>query len=387
MEMERFELDGLVRVAKRENNARRGYLYVNPLQGKHVPSPPSRTLALFARLARLLEERYPNERLLVIGFAETATAIGAAAACAARNADFYFHTTREDIPGAEFLYFTESHSHAAEQRLALNRLADCLPLVDRIVFAEDEVTTGNTIEKLLRGLRERFPGGARRFGIVSVLNSMSGERLRELAEQGIFCDFLCRVPHQYRAGGLERYSYEPLETEIAGTMRRVPPRIRVDGLWNGRLLCETAAIRERCGAFAAGAVERIRPEAGCENVLVLGTEEFMFPGLLLGKRLEELRPELTVRFHATTRSPIEVSLHEDYPLHARYPLESVYERGRRTFVYDLDRYDLALIVTDAAPVNERGLTSLVGALERCGNSNIKLIQWGGPCAAAMTGRR
>ena len=163
-----------------------------------------------------------------------------------------------------------------------------------------------------------------------------------------------------------------------------PPRIQIDGLWNGRLLGETAALRERCGAFAAEAVERIQPDAGCEKILVLGTEEFMFPGLLLGKRLEELG--LTVRFHATTRSPIEVSLREDYPLHARYPLESLYQRGRRTFVYDLDRYDLALIVTDAASINERGLVSLAGALERRGNSNIKLIQWGGLCAAATPGR-
>ena len=384
--MERFELDDLVRVAKRENNPKRGYLYVNPLQGKHMPSSPSRTLALFSRMADLLEERYSNERLLVIGFAETATAIGAAIAYAARNADFYLHTTREDIPGTEYLFFTESHSHAAEQRLALDCLEDCLPLVDRIVFAEDEVTTGNTIEKLILGLRSRFPGGARKFGIVSVLNSMSGERLRELTEKGIACDCLRRVPHQYRAGDIERCPYEPLETAIAGKARQIPPLIRVDGPWNGRLPGETAAVRERCVAFVSKVVDQVQPDPGSQKLLVLGTEEFMFPGLLLGKRLEELRPELTVRFHATTRSPIEVSLHGEYPLHTRYPLESLYQRGRRTFVYDLDRYDLVLIVTDADPINERGLVSLVGALERCGNSNIKLIQWGGLCAAATPER-
>ena len=41
----------LVRIAKRENNMRRKYLVVNPLQGKHVPVVPSKALKLFTDLA------------------------------------------------------------------------------------------------------------------------------------------------------------------------------------------------------------------------------------------------------------------------------------------------------------------------------------------------
>ena len=32
----------LVRIAKRENNTKRNYLVVNPLQGKHIPVQPSK---------------------------------------------------------------------------------------------------------------------------------------------------------------------------------------------------------------------------------------------------------------------------------------------------------------------------------------------------------
>ena len=43
-----------------------------------------------------------------------------------------------------------------------------------------------------------------------------------------------------------------------------------------------------------------------ERILVLGTEEFMYAGLIFGETLE--KKGCTVRFHAATRSPIEVSL-------------------------------------------------------------------------------
>lgn len=44
----------LVRIAKRENNTKRGYLVVNPLQGKHIPVSPSKALQLFQELCRYL---------------------------------------------------------------------------------------------------------------------------------------------------------------------------------------------------------------------------------------------------------------------------------------------------------------------------------------------
>ena len=92
------QIDGndLIQVAKRENNPKRHYLYVNPLQGKHLPVSPSRSLALFASLAEEAAQRFAGERLLVVGFAETATAIGAALAYGAGNVDFYCSTA---MPG------------------------------------------------------------------------------------------------------------------------------------------------------------------------------------------------------------------------------------------------------------------------------------------------
>ena len=63
-----------------------------------------------------LSQAYRNERLLIIGFAETATAIGAAVAV--ELGQYYIQTTRENVEGVDdYVYFTEAHSHATEQKV------------------------------------------------------------------------------------------------------------------------------------------------------------------------------------------------------------------------------------------------------------------------------
>ena len=100
----------------------------------------------------------------------------------------------------------------------------------------------------------------------------------------------------------------------------------------------------------------------------------MYPALFVAERLEAMGKN--VRFHATTRSPIAVSTEEQYPLHTRYQLKSLYDKERTTFVYDLDRYDRVLIITDAVCQDTDGIGSLVKALTLCGNTmeNIILIK-------------
>ena len=115
-----MERKGMALVAKRQNNTRRNYLVVNKYQGKHIPVNPTKALELFSVLAGLVEKRYQGERLLLIGFAETATAIGEALAVQL-GAD-YMQTTREQVGDVEYLYFSEFHSHATEQKVVKDDL-------------------------------------------------------------------------------------------------------------------------------------------------------------------------------------------------------------------------------------------------------------------------
>lgn len=371
-----FEIDDLIKIAKRENNSKRSYLYINSMQGKHVPVSPSLAMELFSVLAEKVEKRYSDEKLLIIGFAETATAIGSTIAYQAKNVEFYMNTTREDLPNAEHLFFTESHSHATEQRLVVNGFEKALKHVGRIVFAEDEVTTGNTIVKLVRILQEKYSGENLKFGIVSILNSMSDERLNELEKEGLICDYLHRIPVQYRVEEIENHTYLPLPVEPASSMSSTMDHVLEQEYWNCRTVADIETIRRKIDTFVKAVKRQLDGIEQANNILVLGTEEFMFPGMLLGSEIENCWPDKTVRFHATTRSPIEISSDKDYPLHNRIPLESLYSDHRRTFIYNFERYDKVLIVTDANPVYDAGLTSLVGALEQYGNHDITMIQWG-----------
>ena len=75
-----FTNDELIQMAKRENNKKRSFLIVNPSQGKHIPVKPSQCIKLFKELGEELKKHISNEKVLFIGFAETATAIGAGVA-------------------------------------------------------------------------------------------------------------------------------------------------------------------------------------------------------------------------------------------------------------------------------------------------------------------
>ena len=66
----------LLWLARRQDTSKRAFLLVNPLQAKHVPSRPEAALEMMSAMGRMLTAEYPDTRL-VIGFAETATAIGA----------------------------------------------------------------------------------------------------------------------------------------------------------------------------------------------------------------------------------------------------------------------------------------------------------------------
>ena len=379
----RYKEKDLVRIAKRENNNKRSYLVVDPLQGKHVPVEPSKALNLFKSLAEKLQGKYEGERLLLIGFAETATAIGAQAAITLGTK--YIQTTREVIPDVSYLFFSEAHSHATEQKLVKDDIDRVINETDRIVFVEDEVTTGNTIMNIIRIIRREYQRKIK-FAVASLLNGMTEEYLKIYREEEIELHYLVKTDHsgysaiaeKYHCDGLsiraiqEDHTQEKLAVSIQDKIwNELPHIISIPGWMNARRFVDAKQYETACKKLAETVIAETSVKQG-ERVLVIGTEEFMYPALLTGQEIEKIGCD--VRCHSTTRSPIAVSTEEEYPLHCRYELCSLYDPERKTFIYDLENYDRVIVMTDSALASLKGLETLIYAL-RMKNENISVIRW------------
>ena len=157
------------------------------------------------------------------------------------------------------------------------------------------------------------------------------------------------------------------EQESAGTLDYSEKRL--SGYKNARRCVGGSEYKRACERLW----EQIQSEMDFDrdkSYLVLGTEEFMYPALYVAGKAEERG--CAVRCHATTRSPIAVSAESDYPVHCRYELTSLYEDERTTYLYDLD---WVLILTDSREASERGVNSLIHALELANNKTIILYRW------------
>lgn len=369
-----YSINDLVRLAKRDNNSIRPYLYVNPIQGKHIPTNPEDTMMMCHTLADMINTAYPSERLFVIGFAETATGIAAGVSHHLDNVVFYQNTTREYISDEEYLYFTESHSHATEQMLRTNSINKCFDKTDRIIFIDDEVTTGNTICKLANMLKEKYGIREIKYSIVSILNSMTNIRVNQLEDEGIECLFISDLPFEYKKDSIINISYEKGRDILCKSDDPIDVNcIEFDTNLNTR---NTVLFDdyERENLRFASEIEKIIGNERYSDMLVLGTEECMYPAIRLGEALKKDGFAQTVKVHATTRSPIIASSEEGYPLAYRYRIRSVYEKTRNTYIYNLNKYDKVIIVTDTTDIAE-GMNDLLIALKGVGNQNILVSRW------------
>ena len=369
-----YTIDDLVRLARRDNNTVRPYLYVNPLQGKHIPTAPEKIFGICHQIATRINGTYPNDKLYIIGFAETATGIASGVCHYLNNVVFYQNTTREYKKNEEVLYFTESHSHATDQNLRLSGLKECLSEVDRIVFIDDEVTTGNTICKLITGIKQTIGARNIHFSIASILNSMTKERLSELTCEGIDCLFLAELPFEYKiesildikhnpSRDISMLSDDPIDVDVLEFKANI----------DARSLCRFAEYDKENVRFSKTVIDYLGKDHFRE-ILVLGIEECMYPSIYLSYMIYESHFADSVKVHATTRSPIIASGETDYPLHYRYQLRSFYDKNRKTYIYNLDRYDKVILVTDSEELGE-GAADLISALQSLGNENILLTKW------------
>lgn len=365
----------IIRIAKRENNNKRKYLVVNSLQAKHIPSAPDKTLAMFDELAKALTDKYKNKKVLAVGFAETATAIGARVAININC--MYIQTTREDIKDVEYLYFTESHSHAEEQKLIKTDLDKIISEVDCIIFVEDEVTTGNTIMKIVNIIKNTYKMYSENieFAVASIVNGMDKEALNTYNKNNIALYYIVKTDNSIYTKIAEEFQNNG--KYITNLDKMPAPEIKVkkidaNGYINARRLVSGTEYGKACEKLWMQISEAL-VFTNKESVLVLGTEEFMYAAIYIAYRLQSTG--CTVKSHSTTRSPIITSSDKNYPLHCRYELRSVYDDNRKTFIYDIGCYDKVIIITDSYNNSDAGINDLCKAVYINKNLDISVVRW------------
>lgn len=367
--------ESYIKIAKRYNNSKRKYLLVNELQAKHMPVSPSLALNMMKELGNKLREKY-SHIAMVIGFAETATAIGATVAECFGEGCKYIHTTRECVDGA-VLEFREEHSHAVEQGLCTDRLKDWLNEVSgTVIIVDDELTTGKTLINIVTRMKEHHPEfKGMDFVAASVVNRVSDDNIQLLKENGITLEYLIKMQESDYSEIIENLETYAPHTVVADACCETAYKVtKFSDMYNPRIGCNVGEYTSGCNMLAERVITSIKQLSGqVKKILVLGTEECMYPALLAGKRIEEKFPSVQVYCHATTRSPIAVSQEEGYPIRCGYKICSFYEDGRETYIYNLQRYDAVFIVTDASQIHEVAVNQLAFVLSRHGCRHIEII--------------
>lgn len=311
------DLRKLVGVAVRRN-PRRAHLLVSTVLGKHVPTLPSVIEDAGLALGALVPAG--PEPVLVLGYAETATALAHCVGRALRATVLL--STRRRVPGYDSaVKFEEEHSHATSHVVLPSDLS-LLSGAARIVLVDDELSTGQTVINTIRSLAAGYP--CRSFVVASLVDLRCRADVDVLtalaAELGARVEVVClasgtlrtEVGHDERAANLM----------LALTAPSAPPHRRVEdlrgrGTWPAEIIEGgrhgfSATDDDRLEAAAGALAAELAPGLG-KSVLVLGTEELMYAPLRIARALED-RVLGTVHFSSTTRSPVNVIDAPGYPI-------------------------------------------------------------------------
>lgn len=332
-------LDELLGFAARAN-AKRGFLFLSKVLGKHWPVKPSVMTRVHERMAA--DVPAIDGPVVFIAMAETAIGLGQGVFEAWLRANpgreaLFIHTTRYHVGEAPVIEFAEAHSHAPRQFLHLPpdpRKHALLASAKTLVLVDDEASTGNTFRNLADACR-KLNAGIERVHLATITNFMGAPTTATLSDR-------FGLPVSMAAVLSGEYHFTPgeLPTEGPPAQRFDPDADRGASAEFGRfgldraLTVPQALVEKLSAAITPG-----------DSVLVLGTGEFMHPSYLLGAALEARGAHVAVQ--STTRSPIlkwgSVSAALAFP--------DNYGEGVTNFLYNVTpgQYDHVLICHETAP--------------------------------------
>lgn len=349
------ELDALLGFAARAN-AKRGFLFLSKVLGKHWPANPTDMLMVHERLAATVPPlgAAVHGPVLFIAMAETAVGLGQGVFEAWLRAHpgqqaLFLHTTRYRVGSGPLIEFEEAHSHAPRQFLhepVAPELRSLLLAARTLVLVDDEASTGNTFVNLAAACRRLNPG-LERVHLATITNFM-GRAATGLLDTRFGMPATC--------GAL-------VEGEFSFAQGALPPdqgaaqRFELDADRGASTVFGRLGAARAVKAPEALAARLAREFAAGSRVLVLGTGEFMHVSTLLGAALRRHGVDAVVQ--STTRSPI---LTWGAVSHA-LTFPDNYGEGIANYLYNVapGQYDQVLVCHETAP--GPALFGLAGLLE------------------------
>lgn len=282
------EIEDILDFGSRENE-KRGFLFVSKILGKHIPCRPSLMRQSYEALAAKIQASLIPGDVWVVGMAETAIALGGGVADSlakiCENNIVFSHTTRYALPNKAVLIETEeSHSHATTH-LVYDVDASILDKssVTTLVLVDDEITTGNTLESLMKQMKTKLPN-LKNVIWVSLVSWLPKSRRESLGTdihlvslfEGEFefspnSQFKVTVPDYAKSGFTRKVSNDT--GRIGLSMKEVD----ADFIENGKIQSH-------------------------QPIVVVGCGEFMVQPFLWAEAMEN--EGFDVLFQATTKSPI-----------------------------------------------------------------------------------
>lgn len=336
----RFKLDDLIGFAARAN-AKRGFLFMSKVLGKHWPVTPQRMREIHVELAAQVPADLPGP-VVFIAMAETAIGLGQGVFEAYKDANparaaLFLHTSRYHVGDTPIIEFEEAHSHAPRQFLHMPpdaAMRDLLLGARTLVLVDDEASTGNTFLNLAAACRALNPAIAH-VHLATITNFMGQAANAALSSRfGIAVTIGAALSGEYAftPGNLQQAAgaAQLFEAHADRGASPVFGRLGVD-----RHMPVPLELADRLASA-------IRPG---ERTLVLGTGEFMHMAFLLGRALEARGVDVVVQ--STTRSPI---LQWGAAGHA-LSFPDNYGEGVANFIYNVapGQYDHVFICHETPP--------------------------------------
>lgn len=378
-----IDLNDLMTIGNRVNNNKRNFLFISKVLGKHIEVKPDICRVIGFILASAIygesehtkilvkylgeQEKYKDlvkeameytfkgeDKLCVLGFAETATGLGMAVASAVKKCN-YITTTRENITGIKsLLNFQEEHSHATTHK--------CFPVdekiicdANKIVLVDDEITTGKSMVNIIKELIQ--VSNVKKYIVLSILDWRSDEHQEMYKnlekEMGIEIDVISLISGQVTFDDITTYVDDDEnvlleETSVIelGLLERMTIA-KKEGyasyfIHSGRFGVnheEIIALEEKCEDIA----RRIEKIIGENNkILVLGHGENIYIPSRVASKLKG-----DIYFKSTTRSPIYCKDNGGYPIKQK---DVFYDDDVKYHFYNRDyiekEYDKVILITE-----------------------------------------